>query len=62
MNGNISIGRSSFTVNEIAIRNSVHVSTVNRWIASGRLRSTKIGKLRRITVEQERAFLKLHTR
>lgn len=56
----IEVERSSYTVGEIAERNSVHVSTVNRWIASGRLRSIKVGKLRRITVDQEKQFLNSH--
>jgi excisionase family DNA binding protein len=56
----IEVGRSSYTVNEIAERNKVHISTVNRWIASGRLRSVKVGKLRRITVNQEKEFLDRH--
>jgi excisionase family DNA binding protein len=54
------VGRASYTVNEIAERNKVHVSTVNRWIASGRIRSIKVGKLRRITVNQEHDFLDRH--
>lgn len=54
------VGRSSYTVNEIAERNKVHASTVNRWIASGRIKSIKVGKLRRITVNQEQEFLDKH--
>jgi excisionase family DNA binding protein len=54
------VGRSSYTVNEIAERNKVHVSTVNRWIVSGQIKSIKVGKLRRITVNQEKEFLDKH--
>ena len=53
-------GRASYTVKEIAERNSVHVSTVNRWLASGKLKSMKINKLRRVTAQQELDFLKSH--
>jgi excisionase family DNA binding protein len=60
MNGYESIGRASFSPKEIAVRNSVHISTVNRWLASGQLKSVKIGRLRRITVEQEKDFLRSH--
>jgi excisionase family DNA binding protein len=60
MDTRIDVGRSSYKVSEIAERNRVHISTVNRWIASGRLRSIKIGKLRRITVDQEKQFLNSH--
>ena len=60
MDTSIEVGRSSYTVNEIAERNKVHVSTVNRWIASGRIKSIKVGKLRRITVNQEQDFLDKH--
>lgn len=54
-------GRASYTVKEIAERNNVHVSTVNRWLASRKLKSVKINKLRRVTPEQEQEFLKLHS-
>lgn len=60
MDTRIDVGRSSYTVSEIAERNRVHISTVNRWIASGRLRSLKLGKLRRITADQEKQFLNSH--
>jgi excisionase family DNA binding protein len=60
MDTSIGLGRASYTVNEIADRNRVHVSTVNRWIASGRIKSIKVGKLRRITVNQEKEFLDKH--
>ena len=52
--------KASYTPKEIAARNSVHVSTVHRWLASGKLGSVKIGALRRITVQQEREFLEAH--
>lgn len=61
MNGYETPGKASYSPKEIAVRNSVHISTVNRWLASGRLKSVKIGRLRRITVEQEREFLYLHS-
>ena len=51
------VEKASFTVKEIAFRNSVHVSTVNRWLKSGKLKSLKIGGSRRITPVQERQFL-----
>ena len=54
------VGRASFTVKEIAVRNGVHVSTVNRWIAANELKSLLIGRCRRITVEQEKEFLDSH--
>ena len=57
MNGHETPGKASFSPKEIAMRNSVHISTVNRWLAAGQLKSVKIGRLRRITVEQERDFL-----
>ena len=57
MNGYETPGKASFSPKEIALRNSVHISTVNRWLAAGQLMSVKIGRLRRITVEQERDFL-----
>ena len=60
MNGVELAGKASFTVKEIAARNSVHVSTVNRWIAANELKSLLIGRCRRITVEQEKEFLGLH--
>lgn len=54
------VGKASFTVREIAARNSVHVSTVNRWIKSGKLKSLRIGGSRRITIAQEGEFLYSH--
>lgn len=60
MNGYETPGKASFSPKEIAMRNSVHISTVNRWLAAGQLKSLKIGRLRRITVEQEKEFLTSH--
>lgn len=60
MNGYETPGKASFSPKEIAMRNSVHISTVNRWLASGALKSVKIGRLRRITVDQEKEFLLTH--
>ena len=52
-----SAGKASFTTAEIAARNSVHRSTVYRWIDAGILKSIKIGRCRRVTVDQEKEFL-----
>jgi excisionase family DNA binding protein len=60
MNRLESVGKASFTVKEIAARNSVHVSTVNRWIATNSLKSLLIGRCRRIPVEAEKEFLDSH--
>jgi len=60
MNNNETTGKSSYTPREIAERNSVNISTVNRWIADKRLKSLKIGRLRRITWQQEQEFLNSH--
>lgn len=60
MNNSESAGKSSYTPREIAERNSVNISTVNRWIAEKRLKSLKIGRLRRVTWQQEQDFLNSH--
>lgn len=52
--------RKTFTVKEIAVRYSVSVSTVYRWIASGKLKSILIGRCRRVLLEQEEEFLNSH--
>jgi excisionase family DNA binding protein len=52
-----SAGKASFTTAEIAARHSVHRSTVYRWINTGILKSVKIGRCRRITVDQENEFI-----
>jgi excisionase family DNA binding protein len=55
------IGKASYAPKEIAVRNSVHISTVHRWLSTGRLKSAKIGGLSRITVQQEKEFLDSHS-
>jgi excisionase family DNA binding protein len=54
------VGRSSFTVPEIAERNHVSVPTVYRAISSGKLKSIQLGEGKRrgirITLEQESAW------
>lgn len=52
----------TLTVRQLAARHSVSIATVHRWIKSGRLNSLKIGRLRRITLDQEQAFLQQMTR
>lgn len=47
----------SYTIPEYAERHSVSKATVFRWLKSGKLDSLKIGHLRRITIEDESAFL-----
>jgi excisionase family DNA binding protein len=59
MSSNETLGRASYTVQEIAIRHGVHRSTVYRWLESGKLKSIKIGRNRRVTVKQEQDFLDL---
>ncbi len=49
--------RNAFTVKEIASRNGVSHVTVYKEINEDRLRSFKIGKSRRITVEAEREWI-----
>jgi excisionase family DNA binding protein len=54
------VGRSAFTVEEIAERNHVSVPTVYRAIRSGKLQAITLGtgtrRAVRITLEQERAW------
>lgn len=50
----------SFTVPEYAERHSVSPATVFRWLNSGKLDSIKVGRVRRITVDDEKAFLVKH--
>ena len=52
-----SLGKATYTTAEIAKRHSVHRSTVYRWLDEGILKSIKIGRCRRITVDQEKEFL-----
>jgi excisionase family DNA binding protein len=57
MNSYDTTGKATYTTEEIAKRHSVHRSTVYRWLDAGILKSIKIGRCRRITVEQEKEFL-----
>ena len=57
MSSNETLGRASYTIQEIAIRHGVHRSTVYRWLGKGILESIKIGKSRRVTVQQEHEFI-----
>lgn len=60
MSSNETLGRASYTIQEVAIRHGVHRSTVYRWIDKGILKSIKIGRCRRVTVDQEKEFLDSH--
>ena len=51
----------SLTVEQFAKRHSVSIPTVFRWLKDGRLRSIKVGHLRRVTLEQEKEFVERHT-
>ena len=50
--------RQSFTIAEIAERNTIARSTVYNEIAAGRLRSYKIGRVRRVSAEAESEWIR----
>ena len=50
--------RSSYSVNEVAERNSLCRQSIYNEINAGRLRSFKVGKSRRISDEAEREWIR----
>ena len=52
-----SIPRASYSFPEMAARHDTCLATVYNWHNRGWLKSIKIGRLRRVTPEQETEFL-----
>ncbi len=55
------IHRASYSFPEMAARHHTCLATVYNWHNRGWLKSVKIGRLRRVTPEQEQEFLQRFT-
>lgn len=53
-------GPRLYTIEDVARRCGVHISTVKRWIHDKELSSVKLGRSRRVTQEQLDVFIRQH--